>query len=75
MKYSEFTNSADWPHDCIVIYVYEDGTASVTKGNQPYANERFPFATAVEKAQTMKHNEVGLGEIIVHLSEGASSPQ
>ena len=74
-KYREFTHSADWPRDSIVIYVYDDGTASVTKGDRPYARERFPFDVAVDNAETMRINEPWLKEIIVHLSEGVASPQ
>lgn len=74
-KYPEFTHSADWPRDCIVIYVYENGTASVCKGNHPYAHERFPFDVAVENAEIMRHNELGHKGIIVHLSNGATSHQ
>lgn len=74
-QFLEFTDHADWPLHSIVIWVHANGTASVTKDSPTFAIESYPFEIAVEKAKQMFHNEVGYKQIIVHLSEGVSSPQ
>ncbi len=73
-KYSVFRDHADWPSDCIAVWVRADGTAyPMTDKLQPF--EPMKFEDAIQHAEEWFSSlPKAYQHIIIHLDDGAQIP-
>lgn len=75
MAYEVTRHTADWPSDCIAIWVFEDGTAFPRTEIRTPSLERTSIDQAIENAEIWLSQEPATyTQIIIHLDNGAELP-